>query len=92
MGIAVNNKDNLPADPSKVPRVIRPLKPNPIKALNERVILTPPEIGEKRLEICKKCDSFSDWACKTSNQFMPKRVRIKSATCPRGLWSSYWGS
>lgn len=87
----MSNKDNLPADPSKIPRVVRNLKPSPVKAMNERVVLCSAEVGEKRLDICKKCDSFEDWACKVSNQFMPKRVRIRSALCPRGLWSTHWG-
>lgn len=82
--------DNLPIDPSKVPRVIRPLEPSKTKPLNERIIKTSPEVARERLEICKKCKALDDWACKVTNKFMPATVRLKVSSCPRGYWSANW--
>lgn len=84
--------NHLPADPNKLPKIIRKLDKAPVKALNERIIWTTPEIGEKRLNICKNCASFEDWACKVTNNFMPKTTRLKGSGCPRGYWGSAWGS
>lgn len=80
--------ENLPVDPEKVPRIIRSLSKKPTKSLNERVLYTTPEVAEQRLTLCKACLSFDDWSCKISNSFMPKTVRLKASTCPRGYWSS----
>ena len=79
---------NLPADQPKVPVVIRKLDKAPVKALNERVIMTDPDTANKRLNMCKECNSFEDWACKVTNNFMPKTVMLKGSTCPRGYWST----
>lgn len=73
-----------------LPRTVRPLKKTPIKPLNERVLLVSPEISETRLNICKSCESFDDWACKITNNFMPKTTRQKGMHCPKGYWSSNW--
>lgn len=83
--------NHLPADPTKVPRTIRKLGKAPVKSLNERIIWASPETGNKRLDICKACPSFDDWACKVTNNFMPKTTRLKAAACPRGYWSSSYG-
>lgn len=80
--------ENVPVNPQREPRVIRKLEKNSTKSLNERVLHTNPEVAEQRISLCKKCLSFDDWSCKVTNNFMPKTVRIKSSTCPRGYWSS----
>ncbi len=79
-----------PIEGSKVPQTIRPLKKTPVKPLNERVLLVTPEVAEYRMNICKKCESFNDYACKISNNFMPKTTRLKGMHCPKGNWSSKW--
>jgi hypothetical protein len=79
---------NLPADPSKVPRTIRKLGKAPVKSMNERVLMTTPEVMQERMSICKNCNSFEDWACKVTNNFMPKTVMMKGTVCPRGYWST----
>lgn len=80
----------VPADPNLVPRVIRPLERTPIKPLNDRILKTTREVATERLELCKKCNSFDDWACKISNKFMPTTVRLKGMQCPKGYWSAKW--
>lgn len=82
--------NNLPADPSKIPRVIRPLEKTQTKPLNERIIKTSPQVAAERLEICKKCSTMNDWACKITNKFMPMTVRLKTSACPKGYWSANW--
>lgn len=78
---------------TRVPRVIRP-RPTvaQVKPLNERLLLTTIDIAETRMAICKQCDSFEDWSCKVANSFMPVATRKKGTSCPRGFWSSDWGS
>lgn len=87
--IPANN--SLPVDAGvKVPRVIRKPGAVQLKPLNERTLLTSIEVADQRLEKCKKCIAFDDWACKVSNNFMPVQVRKKSAICPYGYWTSSW--
>ncbi len=84
-------KDELPAvDGAKVPRTIRPLKKAPVKPLNERILLVDAATGEERMLRCNACESFNDWACKISNNFLPKTTRLKGMQCPKGYWSSKW--
>lgn len=77
-------------DGAKVPQTIRPLKKTPVKPLNERILLVAPEVAEQRMSICKKCESFDDWGCKVTNNFMPKTTRLKGMHCPKGKWTSKW--
>ena len=83
--------NNLPTNPGdKVPRVVRKQGIANFKPLNERILLTTIEVAEQRMEKCKSCIAFEDWACKVSNNFMPVHTRKKSAVCPYGYWSSSW--
>jgi hypothetical protein len=83
--------DNVPSvEGAKVPRTIRPLKKTPIKPLNERILLVDPAVGEERMNICKSCESFEDWGCKVTNNFLPKTTRQKGMHCPKGYWASKW--
>lgn len=83
--------NNLPANTGdKVPRIVRGPGIVTIKPLNERILLTTVEIAEQRMEKCKKCIAFEDWACKVSNNFMPVQTRKKAAVCPYGYWTSSW--
>lgn len=86
----VVKKEELSVPGAKVPQTIRPLKKAHIKPLNERILLVTPEVAEERLNICKQCESFEDWGCKITANFMPKTTRQKNMQCPKGYWSSKW--
>jgi len=45
-------------------------------------------VAESRLTICRKCDHFSNYRCAKCGCFMAVKTRIKSLSCPIGLWGA----
>ena len=42
---------------------------------------------KERLNVCKTCPEFNKFkVCKICKCFMPLKVKIKKAKCPKGLW------
>jgi hypothetical protein len=47
------------------------------------------EIAQERYNICKACESFTAAKlCKECNCFMPVKVKIAHAWCPKTKWLS----
>ncbi len=75
----------------KVPRVIRNLDTSQRRVhFNEKILLVPREVEQKRLEICNNCKSYENYGCTITGYFMPKTVRNKSQSCPYGKWTSWY--
>ena len=49
-------------------------------------MLSMPGHGIKRLDICKSCEHYTGRFCKKCGCLMSIKVRIKSTSCPIGLW------
>lgn len=56
----------------------------------KEIFLVPDEVSSARLDICKQCDKFRRFVhtCNMCGCYMPAKVKLKSANCPAGKWSS----
>ena len=46
------------------------------------------ELYEKRIKICKNCESFrsTTWICSECGCFLKVKARMKSRKCPKNKW------
>lgn len=51
---------------------------------------TSPIIAEQRLETCKGCEAFEPkrGMCNDCGCYMPEKVKLAAALCPRGVWDA----
>lgn len=51
----------------------------------------PAEVARQRLDICHACEEFRPVSrlCKVCHCFMPGKVHINMANCPKGKWTRH---
>jgi hypothetical protein len=54
-----------------------------------RLGLADEKLAQSRLEICGKCQHYSNYRCGKCGCFMFIKARIKSLNCPIGLWGVF---
>lgn len=59
----------------------------PIDFLNPDTEYVSEDVASKRLDICKKCPEITlTQQCSQCGCFMPAKVKLLHATCPKGFW------
>jgi hypothetical protein len=52
-------------------------------------IIVKKEIAQQRYDVCKNCEDFTAFKiCKNCNCFMPVKVKLAHAWCPKTKWTS----
>jgi len=75
----------------KIPRVIRKVNTLRRTQFNENIMKVPESVAAMRLEICKKCSTYTkEYDCEASGNFMPITVRKREAQCPYGHFTSWY--
>lgn len=60
---------------------------SPIDFLNPDTEYAEEEVASKRLDICKECPEIMlTQQCSQCGCFMPAKVKLLHATCPKGFW------
>lgn len=60
-----------------------------VPSIIARLGLANEKLAQTRLEICGKCQHYTNHRCAKCGCFMFIKVRIKSMSCPIGLWGVF---
>jgi hypothetical protein len=62
------------------------MNPSEIRSIMSRLGMAAEKLAETRLEICRKCQFYSNHRCAKCGCFMFIKARIRGMKCPIGQW------